>query len=573
VKKKPLYQRDFASIKSFEKVLGQIRGQYVLRPKPKLILQRRYFDTFDWRVYRSGHVFEVDSLSRHSHHTAAAAIELNSHTGSAGVVPTATAPFLGACEPAGRHRNHQTTKVDEESRPGSSACRLRLLGKRSWQRTIKLDQEPDFFWHIQDQDLRQYLEPIIAVRRLLLQAEILVSIEPFDVLDNNGKLVLRLELEKYLRPDRNGRYRSVLVNSRLNPLRGYSKVCRHMLELIDTQRGSSVEMDDPYLRMLSLENITPAEYSNKFNISFDSKIRIGQALAQTLLFHMGVIRKNLPGLQADLDSECLHDFRIANRRSRTLITQIKNVLPPEQQKYYRNIFSWLSNETCAHRDLDVFIHDIPHFMSMLPRGMREDLEPLRKELLKKRKKAHSRLLKILDSEKFLHFEAEYQPYLVGGLDNHFETVTGRQPVMEIANKSIWRVYLKLLKKGTYASATGDREALHELRKTGKKFRYLLETFRSLYPEKEIEQVLMHCRKLQNLLGRIVDYRVQQSYLQGLMGDTVRKGRLPASTYSCIKYLIDTYGKLEEKAYGKFQGRFARFSDAKTQNQFRTLFRD
>ena len=385
MKKKPLYQRDFANLKSFEEILDRFRNQYELRPKPRVILQRRYFDTFDWRLYRSENVIEVDSLTRDPHHPAAAPEALLNRMGSAAlgthdVAPTAHAPFRGVCDMADRRRDVLAMNIGEASSLGACVCRLRLLGNRSWQRSTNLDQDPDFVWHFQDQDLRQYLEPIIAVRRLLLQAEVLVSIEPIDVADDSGKLVLRLELEKYLRPDRNGRYRSVLVNCRLNPLRGYSKVCKSMLELIDSARGRPVDIDDPYLRMLSLENITPAEYSNKLNTVFDPEISIGQALAQTLLFHMGVIRKNLPGIQADMDTEYLHDFRIANRRSRTLITQIKHVLPPDQQKYYKAIFSWLSNETCAHRDLDVFIHDIPHFMRMLPRDMRKDLEPLRKEI-------------------------------------------------------------------------------------------------------------------------------------------------------------------------------------------------
>lgn len=547
MKKKPLYQRDLASLKSFEKLRDRFREQYELIPGPRFTLQRRYFDTFDWRLYRSGNVLEVDGTSGNSHSPSSAA--------------------------AAGHFEALATSGGRESGPEPSAFRLRALGKRGWQRTMIIRQDPDFSCNIQEPDLRQYLEPILSGRRLLLQAEVPVSIEPYEVMDDNGKVVLRLELEKYLHPDRNGRFRSILVNCRFNPLKGYSKVCRHLLGLIDNDGGRTGKIADPCISILSLENITPADYSNKLNITFDPGMTIGQALATTLLFHIGVMRKNLPGIKADLDMEFLHDFRIANRRSRTLVTQIKHVLPPVQQKYYKSIFSWLSDETSAHRDLDVFIHDIPRYISMLPRGMREDLEPLRDELEKKRKRVHSRLLKVLDSDRFLRFEAEYQPYLADGLDNHFHTETGSKPVVEIASKSIWRVYKKLLKQGNIASTSGVSEDIHELRKIGKKFRYLLETFRSLYPERDIEEVIMHCRKLQNLLGRIVDYHVQQSYLLGLMEGRDGKSGLPDSTNTCIRYLVDTYVKQEEKARGKFEGRFARFSNPKTQNKFRILFRE
>ena len=490
----------------------------MLRSGPEYTLQRRYYDTFDWRLYRSGNVFEIDGQ-----------------------------------EPP--------------------VCRIRSLGKRGGQFTTAIKQDPDFCWNFEQQDLGQYLEPIISVRRLLLQAEVRVSIEPIEVIDANGKVLLRLELEKYLYPDRNGRYRSTLVNCKFNPLRGYGKVCKQLLELAESETGTAGKIHDPFVSILTQENITPADYSNKFKLTFDPELSIGQALAKTLLFHMGVIRQNLPGLKADLDTEFLHNFRTANRRSRTLITQLKHVLPPVKQRHYKAIFFWLSNKTSEHRDLDVFIHDIPHYMTMLPRNMRDDLEPLGRELEKRRKKAHARLLRLLNSEKFIRFEAEYQSFLVDGLDNHFRTETGQRPVTEIASKSIWKVYKKLLKQGQIARSTGDWVALHELRKIGKKLRYLLETFRSLYPQKDVEQVATDCRKLQNLLGRIVDYRVQQNYLLGLTQGIGVKSRLPASTNACIKKLAVTYGKLEEKSYAKFEDMFARFTDPKSQVQFRTLFKD
>lgn len=496
--------------------LDHIVEQYELRTSPRSEIQRRYYDTFDWRLFRQGYVFETDQQN----------------------------PWK---------------------------CRLRSLGQRGEQTTFEMGGEPDFNWNVPYPELRDFLSRTIAARRLLRQDETRVSVEFYEVRDGGGKVLLRLESERYLRPDRIGRYRTVLVNCRFIPLRGYQKVCTRLLDYIDSTYGQP-SVADPFQWLLTIQQKEPLDYSNKFNAVFTPELRIGQALARTLLFHLDVMMRNLPGIKADLDVEFLHDFRIASRRSRTLVTQIKRVLPTDPEKYFKEIFSWLSNETSEHRDLDVFLLDIPAYLAMLPARMRGDMEPLRAALAERRQKIHQRLLTMLDSDRFVKFTDTYRSCLAAGLNDHFSTEAGGQPVIKIASQSIWRVYQKLLKQGRQASTTGDRDVLHETRKTAKKLRYLLETFRSLYARDEVELVVAHCRKLQNVLGLIVDYRVQQRYLHGLADSTGGNYVFPDATHACIRHLIGTYGRLEDKAYGKFAGRFDRFAEPGAQELFKALFK-
>lgn len=517
MRNKPLFQRNFNNTKSFEKALDQFRGRYELRSQPKYTVQRHFYDTFDWRLYRRGYVFEQD----------------DTETGK---------------------------------------CRIRSLGRQGEQLTAAVKQVPDFSWNIDHRGLKTLLTPLLSVRRLIQQDEIQVSVEPYELMDRRGKILIRFELEKYLRPDKINRLRSALVNCRFYPLKGYEKTCEKQLRALDKIVKGSGKTDDPIDFILSLHNRQPHDYTGKLNLTFNPDMSIGQAMATTLLFHMDMIKINLPGIKADIDTEFLHDLRVANRRSRSLVTQIKRVLPPDKDEYFREIFAWLSNETSDHRDMDVFILDMPHYQSMLPEEMRGDLEPLRELLKNSRQKIHKRLLKSLTSEKFNKFLSECETYFRTGLKDHFRTEKGKRPVVKVASKAIWKAYKRLLKKGYIASGTGDGEALHDLRKSGKKLRYLLETFKSLYPAGDMEKVILHCRNLQSLLGRIVDYRVQQRYLLGLSDMSVNSSELPAATNSCIQYLVKTYKKLEQEAVGKFDDEFAGFSSPDTKKLFRKLFR-
>jgi CHAD domain-containing protein len=518
VKKNQLFQRDFANIKSFEKLLKLFREKYTLKSHTKSTLLRRYFDTFDWRLFRQAYVFEFD----------------NSETGK---------------------------------------CRLRSFGRQGLQVSSDLKQEPDFSWNFTCRVLREMLTPVIEERRLLAQDEVKVSIEAYELMDARGKILLRFDLEKYLRPDRIGRLRCALVNCRFYPLKGYEKDCQRLLMLADECADKSRAIDDPLSFVLSMHERRPTDYSSKLNVSLHAQMSIGQAMATTLLFHMDMAEKNIPGIMADLDTEFLHNFRIANRRARSLVSAIKNVIPKRELRLYRKKLSVLSNKTSKHRDLDVFLLDIPHYQSMLPLEMRDDLEPLRKALSDQRKDVHKNLLKFLSSEKTNEFYSEFRDCLNAALKDHFKTEQGAQPVLIIARQAIWRIYRRFLKQGRTASRTGNQEALHDLRKTGKILRYLLETFRSLFPKKEIDRVIADCRKLQSLLGQIVDDRVQQNYLLAWVNASNKNAVFPDATVVCIKYLVESYSELEEKAYSEFQGRYELFISSQTRQHFKALFKE
>ena len=64
---------------------------------------------------------------------------------------------------------------------------------------------------------------------------------------------------------------------------------------------------------------------------------------------------NEPGLRANLDSEFLHDFRVALRRTRSLLGQLKHVFPENVVAHFGAEFSWMGRLTGPPRDLDVLV--------------------------------------------------------------------------------------------------------------------------------------------------------------------------------------------------------------------------
>ena len=78
---------------------------------------------------------------------------------------------------------------------------------------------------------------------------------------------------------------------------------------------------------------------------------VRQALSAVLLSQLDMMESRIPGIRDDTDSEFLHDFRVANRRSRSLISGLRDALPAPVRDLGREFFSWLSKQTSTLRDI------------------------------------------------------------------------------------------------------------------------------------------------------------------------------------------------------------------------------
>ena len=66
------------------------------------------------------------------------------------------------------------------------------------------------------------------------------------------------------------------------------------------------------------------------------------------------MRDNLPGTIGDVDTEFLHDVRVAVRRTRSLLKLGRPALPAHVREAWEPQFKWLGDLTTPVRDLDVY---------------------------------------------------------------------------------------------------------------------------------------------------------------------------------------------------------------------------
>jgi CHAD domain-containing protein len=284
------------------------------------------------------------------------------------------------------------------------------------------------------------------------------------------------------------------------------------------------------------------------------------AVASILRRLAEVMECNLPGVIAEVDPEFLHDYRVAVRRSRAVMKELKRVFPAEQLARFRVELRWLQQVTGPARDLDVYVLDFDELRSGLAEPARSDLEPLLRVLRARRALAHRDMVRALRSDRAMELRAQWPAFVP-------ELVTlpaeGRpdamRPIGELTGERIVKVYRRMIKMGRAIDDSSPPESLHELRKQGKELRYLLELFGlPLHPGDVVKPLVRSLKALQDTLGRHQDREVQIATLRSLRDDvvTLRGG---AGALMAMGVLIEHLGEDERSARAEFADRFASFA--------------
>jgi CHAD domain-containing protein len=132
-------------------------------------------------------------------------------------------------------------------------------------------------------------------------------------------------------------------------------------------------------------------------------------------------------------------------------------------------------------------------------------------------------------------------------------------------------FKRILRDGRAIDAHSPDQDLHRLRIQGKKLRYCLEFFSSLYPQGEMKKLISQLKGLQNNLGDFNDLSVQQEmlqqYLATLKPGTVKSKKLSAAIGGLLTNLYHEHRQVRTH----FEETFDRFSDTKNVKLYKKLF--
>jgi CHAD domain-containing protein len=288
---------------------------------------------------------------------------------------------------------------------------------------------------------------------------------------------------------------------------------------------------------------------------------------------LGVIEANMAGALADLDSEFLHDLRVAVRRTRAVQRELRHVFEATALASFREEFRWLQRVTGDARDLDVYLLEFEAMRALVPRSIARDLDALQSVLAKRRLAARRRMVRALRSERAGSLLSRWSSFLqrlkedAGGAGGHDAAV----PIGAIAGERIAKVYTRMVRMGEAIDSQSPPGDYHELRKQGKELRYLLELFGApLYPEGVVKPMIRSLKALQDVLGRHQDREVQVGTLRSLSDAVSAVADGPAALMA-MGVLVERLEEEQLAARGQFAARFAAFASRGQRKLVRDTF--
>lgn len=492
------------AIPALHSVLDTLQSHWRLQLGQTIKQSIIWYDSFDWRLYRAGLLL----AAKHGH----------------------------LWQLQGLEKGHLYAEAASEQTPG--------------------------FVHELPEALSAQLQPLLGQRRLLPRLQFQGLIQQLAVLDDQEKTLVRLRVwcgEQSVTETQPAFF------IQIEGLKGYHKAEARLRRRLKQAYSSDCFGTDMVVTWLHQQGCRPGDYSSKLDFTFQPTLHAAEAVGEILGFLLQVIRVNIPGASQGLDTEFLHDLRVAVRRTRSALSQLK-VFDPEALAPFREGFGWLGQISGPTRDLDVHLLQFPRYLELLPTTMQEALLPLRTRLFERQQEAQDALATELASEGCQTLLHGWQGFLESQKSGRNWTKTGSKPVLELANGRIWRSYLRLCTDGHAIDDQSPAEALHRLRKDCKKLRYLLEFFQHLYPRARLDSLVYSTKALLDALGSFQDLEVQARSLASLAEGLFAQAS-PGEV--ALQQLIKTLGQEQMDARILFIDRFAEL--VKQRSIYKALF--
>jgi len=352
-------------------------------------------------------------------------------------------------------------------------------------------------------------------------------------------------------------------------VRGYPGQARRAAALLDGVPGVSHASAGLFPAALTALGRHPADYTSGVDAEITADMPAPVAVARLLLRLLDTMELNVPGVLRDIDTEFLHDFRVAVRRTRSAVKLLGGVLPADLAEHYKTEFKWLGDVTTPIRDLDVHLLGFDTMTEQLVAASPADLEPLRAFLARRRAREFRRLAAALRGPRFRAIVQDWRKALL-----EIRDVDGprrrRLTAAALALSTTGRAFRRIAAHGSAITPGSPPESLHDLRKRAKELRYLLEFFAPLHDPVAYRKVVSDLKQLQDCLGEFQDSEVQRHEIGTLADAMLAERAAPAATLLAMGEIAAKLALSQAEARTEFAARFGRFAGPAGRERVRVL---
>ena len=372
--------------------------------------------------------------------------------------------------------------------------------------------------------LRKVVEPLIFPRKLLERIQVSTERRRYRLLSPEGaEIELAFDTSTFsprgLDPPRRA---PRLHEMEAEILKGPAGALNSLASLLGEtfsfppSTASKFQVGFEHLRMTIPSKKTP----EKFRVVFNDRLDV--ALQKILADQHRRFLEQLPGVRQDLDTEFVHQARVATRRMRSAVRLFQGALPEKIASYLAGELKWLGALLGAVRDLDVFVLNLSRFREQIKRFPVKKKKAFESWAEKNRRLPLKALLEGLDSKRFQNFEGRFSRFLQKAPPARPRAPLAMKPVKEMAPMIITEHLDAVLGQGKEVLAKPKLKQFHLLRIESKKLRYSLEFLAPAY-EGALDPFVQKTVEIQDCLGELQDTVFTRKYIDDLYEDW--KGKL------------------------------------------------
>lgn len=427
---------------------------------------------------------------------------------------------------------------------------------------IAVERAPSAVGDLPAGPLRARLAPILDVRALLPVVTVTADQARALRRDGSDKVVVAILLAD--RPHLGETGLSAPWVAELCPLEGYPKAARQAEALLSSM-GLRSRKGDLLDVAVDEAGIDPRGFVDSATVPLDRSEPAVLAFRRVLANLADTVDRNWGGTVDDTDPEFLHDLRVAVRRTRSVLSHGKDVLPPSGRDHFRAEFRWLGATTSPARDLDVYVIEWPEYTAPLGSESAEALAPVIDHIMGRRAAEHRVLAHQLRSARYQGLMSGWRAWLDAPGDAEAMPKKSSRPLGGVVATRLRRSQEQLLARGRAIGPDTEAEELHELRKDAKKLRYLLECFGEVFPAPPRKAFVKRLKALQENLGEHQDTEVHTAHLQAMAKELEGSPAVTSATFLAIGRLTELFERRRLAARSLFAERFASY-DTKTNAQ-------
>jgi triphosphatase len=396
-----------------------------------------------------------------------------------------------------------------------------------------------------------------------------------------GQLIIRTQRQPYLVTCPDDAQVELVFDATSFTARGLNKPrrTRRLFEMeAELKKGEPSGLETLQLNLAGHFGLTPSRQSKletaieRLGIKFPTKNppaqlevksddRLDRAVQKILSFQLVRFEENIPGVLQDIDTEFVHQARVATRRMRSLIRLFGGAIPEKTAVYFMGELLWLGSLFGGVRDLDVFLLNSRSFTGVIKIAPRRGVETLTRYIEDERSARLVELKAGLALARCRLFRSRLSAFAGRTLPKNPSAPLALALVQNVAPHVITQRFDAVISQGRKVLAKPKLKNFHKLRIQFKRLRYASEFVSPVYGA-ALHAFIGEMVKIQDCLGDLQDTVFTRSLIEGLL--KVWKGRvLDPGLLFMLGEMYELQGEIARTRQAEFQNIWKRFDQEAT----------